>query len=512
MNPIPQATSAGVSSSLPQGVLTPLLEERFPRTPPARTRLGMLGCCVREHFPFDVACANFDAACAELDDAVDGLPIDTVRSPRPIEDPAEMLSAAESMLADGAAGLVLHHSTYTAGEIGAHLGRLLLDRGVPVFSWSSVDPPSERLSANSLCCQNFILNMWHRLGVRYAWAHGSGPHVRRHLAEFAAAGRARARMLHAKLLHAGGSRVTAFYDGETDELAVMKRFGLRFDRVDLVEIAAKADAQNDREVGRLRDALVEHPARGVLDVPDEHIRRTLRFGLALLELAHEGNYLGCTFKSWPELFNHYGCAIDGAVSMLNDYGFTTAEEGEMNGLISSLALNLVSEGEAAATMMDISAADAQLDRIGIWHCGACPTKLLKPGATYDLRRHSILENGDPETAVGQMIEFPLRLGEATVVRYCSPDAARVCAFEGQFVDAEMPFRGAYGLFAPAHHTAAQIVGTILARGLDHHWSVGYGHWRRHLRMLNHWLGVDEIPIDDPGALVGRSRPDGSHHA
>ncbi|MFZ5831930.1 MAG: fucose isomerase, partial [Planctomycetota bacterium] len=73
------------------------------------------------------------------------------------------------------------------------------------------------------------------------------------------------------------------------------------------------------------------------------------------------------------------------------------------------------------------------------------------------------------------------------------------------VDAAMPFRGAYAAMAPKPpYTAEQIMGTILDRGLDHHWSLGYGHYLEDLRMLNHWLGANEVPVSNRGGGCGLS--------
>ena len=70
----------------------------------------------------------------------------------------------------------------------------------------------------------------------------------------------------------------------------------------------------------------------------------------------------------------------------------------------------------------------------------------------------------------------------------------------------MPFRGNWGeLDANRGLTTRQIMGTILARGLDHHWSLGYGHWKKELQLLNHWLDVSEItPVADGAAFAGLS--------
>ncbi len=490
-----------------QGVTTAVVRDivgELPTPPP--TRIGIVGCGVRIHFPWEKACARTRAAAAAMRTALHGEPFEIVEAPEAFEDPHALMATVEHWKSEGLDGLVFFHAAYTAGEIGSHFGRWLADHNLPVLSWSHPDTHTHASNeANSLCCQNFLLQMWTRLRAPYAWVHDmeDGLAGQQVFARFARSVRARARLLHGRVLHAGGSRVTAFYDGETDELAVMRRFGLQFDRVDLEAVYRHSLKFEETTLRRVRDAIVSNPRCAGVDLPDAQILQTLRFGLAILDLARERDYIGCTVKSWPELFECYGCAIDGAVSMLNDYGFCTAEEGEMNGLISSLSLHLLSEGRAVPTMMDLSALDTTANTIGIWHCGACPTRILKRGAQYRATKHSILENGDPETAVGLMLEFPLETGPATVVRYQSPDAARMLAFEGALVDSPMPFRGAWCEMRPQRPgNAGQIMGTILDAGLDHHWSLGYGHWLEDLQMLNHWLGVAEIPVRPSGSCHG----------
>jgi L-fucose isomerase-like protein len=275
--------------------------------------------------------------------------------------------------------------------------------------------------------------------------------------------------------------------------------------VDLEAVFQHARTFPDSSVKRLADSLVLSPLCAHRDVPDVQMFQTLRLGLAIMDLAVKHDYIGTAIKSWPELFDVYGCAADGAVSMLNDAGLCTAEEGEMHGLISSLALYLLSDGRAVPTMMDISSVDSIANRIGIWHCGASPTRLLKPGTKLEARKHSILENADEKTAVGLMVEFLLATGAATVVRYHSPAAARCLAFEGEMMDCSLAFRGAYGEMVPKPPaTAGDVISAFMAHGLDHHWSLGYGSWKSGLRMLNHWLGVAEVAVAPTRELSGLS--------
>lgn len=487
-----------MSTTLPElGILTDALGELSPplASPPA-TRVSVFGCGVKIHFPWEKTCRTYQAALGEIRAAVDPAAIDLVAAPDPFEDPNAMIAFLDGQLGFGVAGIILVHAAYTAGEIGACLGRWLLDHPIPILSWSLPDDHAERLEANSLCCQNFILNMLHTMGVKYTWIHAPiDPSVHPVVARFSRTVRARYRFRFGKVLHIGGSRVTAFYDGEADELAVMKRFGLRYDRIDLEAAFQYAQRFKESDLRRLRNTLVQSPRCARNDVPDPQIFQTLRLGLAALHMAAESGYIGCVIKSWPDLFDQYGCAADGAVSMLNDIGLCTAEEGEMNGLLSSLSLYLLSDGRAVPTMMDLSVLDSASNRIGVWHCGASPTRLLKSDTKFEARRHSILENANTETAVGLMVEFLLELGLVTVLRYQSPSASKAFAFQGELVDVPMRFRGVYGEMQPqAPATASQIVGTILDHGLDHHWSLGYGHWTSDLTMLHHWLDVTEVPL------------------
>ena len=156
-------------------------------------------------------------------------------------------------------------------------------------------------------------------------------------------------------------------------------------------------------------------------------------------------------------------------------------------------------------MMDLSVVKAAENKLGLWHCGASPTRLLKKGTQFEARKHMVLEGADPATAVGLMMEFLLELGPVTVTRYMAPRADRMFAFEGNLRDCPKLFRGNYGEMEIADPvTASGIVRTILGSGLDHHWSLGYGHWHDDLRMLNHWLGVEDIPVQSVGALHGLS--------
>jgi L-fucose isomerase-like protein len=491
-----------------QGVASQAITDLLGDLPCAKpTRIGMVGVGLKMHFVWAEACRLYTEATAKIQTQFKDQPIELVFPDEPFESPEDVLAAADKLHAQGIAGLILFHGSYTAGEIASQLGRWLLDHPMPLLSWAYPEITGGRLTANSLCCQNFMLNAMHRLGIKYQWLFKeiNDPQVVQTVDVFARSARARHRMIHGKTLMVGAGRVPGFYDAECNELAVMQRFGLRFDRMDLVQIMSHGQKFSDADLKPIRDAIVHSPLCGMNNVPDEQIFNTVRLALCTLQLASEQNYIGCAVRCWPTLWDEYQCAADGALSLINDQGLPAADENDMNGLISMLAMSLLQDGKTLPTLMDISRLSEAENRLGFWHCGGSATRLLRQGTKYESRKHNIMENADPDTAVGMLIESLLETGPVTVTRYQSPDSAKALTFEGAFVESPMAFRGAYAEFEPRDHTAAQIMGTILDHGLDHHWIIGRGHFADELAVLNHWLGVEALPVTNCGGATGLSR-------
>ncbi len=497
--PIP---AKGVAADAISALVTPL-----PR--PAPTKIGLIGVGLKMHFVWKDAVANYQRAQRMIRQAWKGAPFELVAPTECYESAEDVLAAANKLLSEGVSGIILFHGSYTAGEIGSQFGRWLGDHRMPLLSWAFPEPVGGRLTANSLCCQNFLLNAFHRLEVQYHWLFKAidDPAAAEHLSRFARCVRARARMVGGKLLHLGSGRVPGFYDAEADELAVFKRFGLRFDRVDFVQAFGHAKKFTDAQLRSVMKAIVNAPNCGFNNVSEAQFFQTLRLALGVLDIAGQQNYIGTAIRCWPDLWDHWGCAADGALSLINDQGLPAADETDMNGLISMMAMHLVTEGTAVSTLMDISLLDPRKNRIGFWHCGGSATRLVRAGTKFETRRHSIMENADEKTAVGMLVESLLALGPVTVTRYLAPDSAHALLFEGDIVKSPMAFRGAYAEVVPVGPASAdQIMGTILDKGLDHHWVMGRGHFATDLRALNHLLKVVEEPMTNPGGGHGFSTP------
>src|SRR5450631_899055 len=139
-----------------EGVTTKLLKEMMQPLPvPRATRLVVIGCGVKIHFPWVRACRAFESAVREIKGTLEAEQFTVVSAASPMEDPDELIAFLSGQLAEGVDGIVLFHAAYTAGEIGSQLGRWLIDHPLPLLSWSVPESLTEsgRLESNRLCCQ-----------------------------------------------------------------------------------------------------------------------------------------------------------------------------------------------------------------------------------------------------------------------------------------------------------------------------------------------------------------------
>src|SRR3954469_2201027 len=85
-----------------EGVTTKLLKEMMPPLPVARpTRIVVVGCGVKIHFPWGRACQAFENAVRETAETLDARHFTVVSAASPMEDPDELIAFLNGSLADG---------------------------------------------------------------------------------------------------------------------------------------------------------------------------------------------------------------------------------------------------------------------------------------------------------------------------------------------------------------------------------------------------------------------------
>ncbi|MGR5144444.1 L-fucose/L-arabinose isomerase family protein [Photobacterium sp. DNB23_23_1] len=476
----------------------------------SKSRIAFISVAIEIHFNWQLAketTANVAEVVREM------LPqdnYDLIVAKEPFQDHRELKAFLDDAAHGGLDGIVLCHSAYTTGEVASQLGTWLAKHQTPIFSLSMPEPMGNglNLQANRLCSQNFVLGILNSLGVKFQWqfCQPQDPKVKHELQAFTRVCRALGYLRGRKALIAGASRVPGFYDCEINEIEIMKKLELGFDRVNLVDITSRMGEFREEDIAEIKRQIISNKDCKFNNVPDKQIIDTIRLSLALMVMAREGEYVGVSFKNWPELFDHFQVAGDGAMALMNDQGMVVADEADSGAMITMLLFKELLDGDSASDsipmLSDISYLSADGERLGVWHNGSAATCLRNPSTGYECRKHGILENYDEDTAWGMLFEFLVKPGPVTIAKYQAPSIDSVLAFEGEIVPSDMKFRGTYGEVVPSGYTAAQIVGTIMDKGLDHHWIVGRGHFLKELQVLNYWLGVEAIEVSNSGSSCG----------
>ncbi|USD61346.1 hypothetical protein J4N45_05105 [Vibrio sp. SCSIO 43140] len=493
-----------------QGVASEFIASLIPSAPEnKKTRIAFFSVAIEIHFDWALARDTNQSIANQVKELLPQEQFELICAPEPFQDHLELKKFLDDAAHQGVDGIVLCHAAYTTGEIASQLGTWLSKHKTPIFSFGMPEPMGngQNLSANRLCSQNFVLGILNHLDVRYQWLFcpPSDEKFATEICRFARVSRAISNIKGRKAVIAGAGRVPGFYDCEVSEIDVLKKLELGFDRVNLVDITSRMANFNQSDIDEVKRLILNDPDCKLNNVPNDQVEDTIRLSLALMVFARENDYIGVSFKNWPELFDHFNIAGDGAMALMNDQGILVSDEADTGALISMILMDQVRESESIPMLSDISYLSQDGTKLGAWHNGSAATRLRKIGSGFECRKHGILENFDSETAWGMLFEFLVEPGPVTVAKYQSPDITKVFAFEGDLVESDMKFRGTYGEIDTHGHSAAQIVGTILDRGLDHHWIVGRGHFLKDLQLLNYWLGISEIEVSNQGEHMGFGR-------
>ena len=222
--------------------------------------------------------------------------------------------------------------------------------------------------------------------------------------------------------------------------------------------------------------------KGIDDVDQEQLDRSLRVFCALEDIQAETGAKGMAVRCWPETFTEYGCAACGPMAMMNQNKVPSACEADVYGSFSSLLLQELS-GEAA-WMADLVDLDFENDTGVFWHCGLAPLSMCDPEATPEATIHT-------NRKMPLLHQFPLKPGEITVARLSQArNETKLVIGAAQFHRAPMAFTGTSGVMRFAK-PARTIFDTIVREGLEHHFAIAYGDHRSALREIASQL---ELPV------------------
>jgi len=412
-------------------------------------------------------------------------------------------AAAERAIADiRAAGpidlLLVLQVTFTDATMTVELAR---GSEVPLAIWAVPEPRvGGRLRLNAYCGLNLAAHALGRAGTEYGWLYaapdepGLAPRLRA-LATPAAPGEPRAQPAgepDRTAREAAGAALAKLAGGT---IAVLGRHPDGFDtceydaslldhltgmKVETVPLARLFDRARSIDAGRVDGvhASVAAELRGLDAVDPEQLDRSLRVFCALEDVRRDSAASGLAVRCWPEMFTEYGCAACGPMAMMNQQRVPSACEADVNGSITQLLLQELSDAPAwMADLVDITPAD---DTAVLWHCGLAPLSMRDPEVPAEATIHT-------NRRMPLLHQFPIRPGRITLARLSrARNEVKLMIAGAEVIRAPMAFTGCSGTIR-FDRPAAEVHETIMQEGLEHHFALAYGDHKPALRAVAaHW--------------------------
>ena len=365
-------------------------------------------------------------------------------------------------------------------------------QSVPLLLWAVPDERSGgRLRLNSLCGINLAGHGLTRAGLVYDYIHtepGSDDALAK-ISVLARVGRARKRLAQTRV-GLVGEHPAGFDTCVYDHQALSDYFGIKVAPLSLADTlnAARVAPQEERTAFLER---VGNHLPNLAELDQTALSGTAGVYASLRQTAADQQLDGIAVRCWPEFFTELGCAACGAMSMLCEDKIPASCEADVNGTVTLILMQALSNAEAFVT--DLVSIDAESDTGVLWHCGLAPISMADQNGEINGTVHS-------NRQLPLLFEFALKPGRVTIARlnrwYNSPDPAqpyRLVIGGGEMVESPKAFGGTSGVVrfdAPA----TQVFDQVMTEGLEHHFCIAYGDTRDELRAFAKLTGLPILEL------------------
>jgi L-fucose isomerase-like protein len=397
-----------------------------------------------------------------------------------ISDLDETRQVAQALAADPPDLLLVLQATFADNTMALELAKRI---DSPLLLWAvPEDRVGGRLRLNSLCGINLAGHGLVRAGYRYDYIYAD-PHDESALTQVQVA--LKAAYVRRRLKNVRLGRVGQHPDGfdtcHYDKVALKQRIGPEVVELELAPVFDAVRAVEAVAIDRVYHDL-SHNLNNLSALDRNSVRGTLATYVALRQLADSEKLDGFAMRCWPEFFTELGCAACGAMSMLSNEQTSCSCEADVNGTITQLILQWLS-GEPAFGS-DVVSVDAATDTAILWHCGLAPLSMADPAVEPIGTIHS-------NRQLPLLLEFTLKPGRVTLARLSEATGSyRLVVGRGEMLTAPPAFSGTCGTLR-FDRSAAEVLNTIMAEGLEHHISLTYGD---HVPALLSLARMLDIPV------------------
>ena len=287
-----------------------------------------------------------------------------------------------------------------------------------------------------------------------------------------------------------------------DNDKIKQNIGTIIDEATILELVDKAknfkQSIIDEEIKKIKNA-----ATAITVSDDDSFNKVTRVYFALKQMREENNWDSLAVQCWSQFQELYGIAPCMAYGWMgSEDGIAVSCEGDVQGAISMLLLNYISNTEKSSTLLDLATFDREADAVLMWHCGVSPRHFANEDGIKWVDHSTLGRKTEKKYGIAGDQVFK---AQSSTTTYLGNNAERLLVLNSEiFNHTNKGYDGTRGWFKETklnrlNISAENLINTLNMIGHEHHYAVGQGNHSKELLEFAAWNDlklIDEIPLVD----------------
>ena len=287
-----------------------------------------------------------------------------------------------------------------------------------------------------------------------------------------------------------------------DNDKIKQNIGTIIDEATILELVDKAknfkQSIIDEEIKKIKNA-----ATDITVSDDDSFNKVTRVYFALKQMREENNWDSLAVQCWSQFQELYGIAPCMAYGWMgSEDGIAVSCEGDVQGAISMLLLNYISNTEKSSTLLDLATFDREADAVLMWHCGVSPRHFANEDGIRWVDHSTLGRKTEKKYGIAGDQVFK---AQSSTTTYLGNNAERLLVLNSEiFNHTNKGYDGTRGWFKETklnrlNISSENLINTLNMIGHEHHYAVGQGNHSKELLEFAAWNDlklIDEIPLVD----------------
>ena len=287
-----------------------------------------------------------------------------------------------------------------------------------------------------------------------------------------------------------------------DNDKIKQNIGTIIDEATILELVDKAknfkQSIIDEEIKKIKNA-----ATDIIVSDDDSFNKVTRVYFALKQMREENNWDSLAVQCWSQFQELYGIAPCMAYGWMgSEDGIAVSCEGDVQGAISMLLLNYISNTEKSSTLLDLATFDREADAVLMWHCGVSPRHFANEDGIKWVDHSTLGRKTEKKYGIAGDQVFK---AQSSTTTYLGNNAERLLVLNSEiFNHTNKGYDGTRGWFKETklnrlNISSENLINTLNMIGHEHHYAVGQGDHSKELLEFAAWNDlklIDEIPLVD----------------